>query len=798
MANISKITTSQLNKIEGKSVLSLPDSPTSANYSAEQIKNAIVKPVTDASDSIVSEINRIVDEVNNNLVQKDGTKVLTDENYTSDEKTKLFGVETGAEVNIIETVKVEGTELTPTNKAVDITVADLGAVPNTRKINNQALSNDIILTLDNVADGTNKLPKTVVLTYSSANGNLKVATKDISGNEISSSTVNLPTESVISSGEVKTVETANTPVSGYLVGDKYIDFTLVGGNHLYIKVTDLVDQVLVSSVGSGNAVTDVSISGTDLTVTKGTVIDTAGDGLVKEGTTLALKTAGASMLGGVKVGNGLTINASGVLSATGIESTIDSEILDSVNPVQNGVIKTALDSKQDKLSAEKTTVADSFSKRVSAGYNNEVSDNSTAEVKSIKGNSTVVNETIVDSVVQGIKSVGSNLFCGSSQYVSVWPNTAYKVNHAETVYFYDSDKTELSNSTVTANTAFTTPANCAYLKISTSYALKLYFDGADSTYSEYWSDILTLPEAVTLRSVGSVKDEIDFVRQKKVTRVGTYTFTGNETWYVDTASGGVYIYYCNNVATEKKAGIPNLICNKYATNQTQYVGTMPNNSVSGYGSTSAADRIYVRNDSITTIAEIKSNMIGAIINYELETPIEDNIVMPDNQYRVDNWGTETVLSDTSPETVTTVAVELTAEYAKDIGGQVATNTENIEDLQIALGNIALTELSQFEDMTLSDTELYFAHTPGSSSTITLSFSGNTIIRSVTATTNKPLFGMGSSVSVSFTPSLSANTASVVVVYDGTATSAKPDVELTITATDIFGKSISKTATISIT
>lgn len=40
---------------------------------------------------------------------------------TASDKTKLNGIETGAQVNVIETVKVNGTALTPSSKAVDIT-----------------------------------------------------------------------------------------------------------------------------------------------------------------------------------------------------------------------------------------------------------------------------------------------------------------------------------------------------------------------------------------------------------------------------------------------------------------------------------------------------------------------------------------------------------------------------------------------------------------------------------------------------------------------------------------------------
>lgn len=56
-------------------------------------------------------------------VDKDGDKVLSDNNYTDAEKTKLGGIATGAQVNVIESIKVDGSPLTPTSKAVNIDLA---------------------------------------------------------------------------------------------------------------------------------------------------------------------------------------------------------------------------------------------------------------------------------------------------------------------------------------------------------------------------------------------------------------------------------------------------------------------------------------------------------------------------------------------------------------------------------------------------------------------------------------------------------------------------------------------------
>ena len=53
---------------------------------------------------------------------------LSTENYSTDEKTKLAGIALGAQVNVIEGVKVNGTALPPTNKVVNIDAAPSSVV----------------------------------------------------------------------------------------------------------------------------------------------------------------------------------------------------------------------------------------------------------------------------------------------------------------------------------------------------------------------------------------------------------------------------------------------------------------------------------------------------------------------------------------------------------------------------------------------------------------------------------------------------------------------------------------------
>lgn len=57
-----------------------------------------------------------------NKVDKDGSKVLSDNNYTTAEKEKLAGIEVSAQSNKLETVKVNGVAAEITDKAVNISV----------------------------------------------------------------------------------------------------------------------------------------------------------------------------------------------------------------------------------------------------------------------------------------------------------------------------------------------------------------------------------------------------------------------------------------------------------------------------------------------------------------------------------------------------------------------------------------------------------------------------------------------------------------------------------------------------
>ena len=89
------------------------------------IESIKVNGTTQAIDSKVVDISvptALSDLTNDADYVTDASYVHTDNNYTTAEKTKLSGVETGAEVNTINSIKVNGTAQTVTNKAVNIAV----------------------------------------------------------------------------------------------------------------------------------------------------------------------------------------------------------------------------------------------------------------------------------------------------------------------------------------------------------------------------------------------------------------------------------------------------------------------------------------------------------------------------------------------------------------------------------------------------------------------------------------------------------------------------------------------------
>lgn len=88
--------------------------------------------------------------VDTNYVAKVDGKGLSTNDYTTDEKNKLAGIESRAQVNIIETIKLGGTELTVSNKEVNIPVES--TLSNSTNPIQTAVVNTAISTLADAVD----------------------------------------------------------------------------------------------------------------------------------------------------------------------------------------------------------------------------------------------------------------------------------------------------------------------------------------------------------------------------------------------------------------------------------------------------------------------------------------------------------------------------------------------------------------------------------------------------------------------------------------------------------------------
>ena len=122
------------------------------------------------------------------------------------------------------------------------------------------------------------------------------------GAAVVGSVVNIPKDYLVKSAEIKTCTTADTPVQGYVVGDKYIDFIIntVDGDgsasHIYLLVSELVDAY---TAGSGINITNANVVSVKLGTANGLSLDTDG---------LSLDTATTSAAGAMSAADKTKLN----------------------------------------------------------------------------------------------------------------------------------------------------------------------------------------------------------------------------------------------------------------------------------------------------------------------------------------------------------------------------------------------------------------------------------------------------------------------------------------------------------
>ena len=178
-------------------------------------------------------------DVEADYVKKEDGKGLSTNDYTTDEKSKLEGVEAGAEVNVIESVSVNGSVLQPETKGVNIDIASPIATAKNEAVNASKVTVSESAGIDNV---------------------LKVYTFTQNGAEIGK--INVPKDLVVSGGSIVEME-----------GVKYLRLNIANQTTpVDIAVTNLVDVYKGSAyitIASDNTIS-VNFSALDSELVKDT------------------------------------------------------------------------------------------------------------------------------------------------------------------------------------------------------------------------------------------------------------------------------------------------------------------------------------------------------------------------------------------------------------------------------------------------------------------------------------------------------------------------------------------------
>lgn len=273
----------------------------------------------------------------------------------------------------------------------------------------------------------------------------------------------------------------------------------------------------------------------------------------------------------------------------------------------------------------------------------------------------------------------------SKNFIPIIPNTQYYLYRPNGILiyprYYDINKNyltfaELGISDVATSGNFTTPARAYYMRfVSTASSNNTYPDNPEicinlsdptrnGTYEPYWKktnyvkisrdlrqrDLFDdhnyiFPEG--LRSAGNVYDEI--VGNKAIKRVEKINL-GDLSWSLSGQRDHVFSASISTIRVSSGSGtVSNILCPKYLTvNKTTWVNleTMDQVIMQPGGNTDTKN-IGISDSNYSTAAELKTSLSGVYCLYELETPVEYDLPQ-DWRYQIDTYGTERFVGANMP------------------------------------------------------------------------------------------------------------------------------------------------------
>lgn len=214
-------------------------------------------------------ITALVNALTNKFVAKESGKGLSTNDYTTEEKTKLAGIEAQANKTVVDNSLSSSSENPVQNKivkgALDLKAnsSDLATVATTGDYDDltdkptiSSLGGDVTVEKQTTAETG------FLATYYVKQGGSKVG-----------ASINIPKDFLVKSASLETCTVDDDPVEGYVVGDKYFDFvinTKEGSGtdeHLYCLVTDLIDTYTADE-------TTLTVDGNEFSVKTGGITST--------------------------------------------------------------------------------------------------------------------------------------------------------------------------------------------------------------------------------------------------------------------------------------------------------------------------------------------------------------------------------------------------------------------------------------------------------------------------------------------------------------------------------------------
>lgn len=271
-------------------------------------------------------------------------KGLSTKDYTAEDQAKLAGIEDNAEVNIIEIVKRNGTALTITDKAVDVIVPtkviqleDAGeyATLSTDKLTNYYTSTKVNELIEEAKAGAKVEQNNAGITVGTTP--LQVATEDTTGLMPSTMVVQL-------NNATKDITAIGTQVNN----QKEEIATNAGNIHsLSIELGETNTKVLELK-SSLDAKQDKLTQGENITIVKN---EESGETIISA-TAKPLAPATDTTLGGVIVGDKLSITPKGTLSVSGLGIADISDLSTQLDAkASTTYVDTELAKKQNTLTA---------------------------------------------------------------------------------------------------------------------------------------------------------------------------------------------------------------------------------------------------------------------------------------------------------------------------------------------------------------------------------------------------------------------------------------------------------------